>query len=186
MILADHLGGHNNKTWTDKGTLRYFYHQLGCRTMLDVGCGPGGQVNVAKIVGYKKVTGVDGDHTVNPDILHDFTKDKIIHNIKYDLCWSVEFLEHVPEEYMDNYMPLFKNCKHIVCTSSLYNNQYHYCIKEKKWWIDQFEKRGFLYDDFVYREILEVSTMNKKLTQDGINASWLERNGMYFSNKKVS
>ena len=83
-------------------------------------------------------------------------------------------------------MPLFKNCKHIVCTSSLYNNQYHYCIKEKNGGLINLKKRGFLYDDFVYREILEVSTMNKKLTQDGINASWLERNGMYFSNKKVS
>lgn len=183
MEVPKHLGGHNNRTWIDRGALRYMMHKHNCKTMIDIGCGPGGQVESAKVVGYTKALGVDGDHTVNPDLIHDFTKDRLLIEDKFDLAWSVEFLEHVPEKYIDNYMPLFKNCKHVVCSSSLYDNEHHFCVQEKSWWIDQFEKRGFAYDDNIYKEILEASTMDKKTTsKDGLTATWLERNGMYFRN----
>ena len=39
--LPDHLGGHMGITHVDKGILKYFKTK-GCKTYLDIGCGPGG------------------------------------------------------------------------------------------------------------------------------------------------
>ena len=73
MGLPPHLGGHCGTTHIDTGALRYFYDIHNCRRLLDVGCGPGGQVKAARDIGYTHCAGIDGDPAVEPDILHDFT-----------------------------------------------------------------------------------------------------------------
>ena len=47
MELEDHLGGHQGTTHIDKGTLRWAIDKLNVTSMLDVGCGPGGMVELA-------------------------------------------------------------------------------------------------------------------------------------------
>ena len=39
--LPDHLGGHLNKTHTDRGTLLYLKNKYNIKSMIDIGCGPG-------------------------------------------------------------------------------------------------------------------------------------------------
>ena len=51
MELEAHLGGHQGKTHTDEGTLRWAIDKLGVQSMLDVGCGPGGMVELANSLG---------------------------------------------------------------------------------------------------------------------------------------
>jgi len=103
--VPSHLGGHSNKTWIDSGSLQCMYDYYGVRTMIDVGCGPGGQVSEAHKIGIE-ATGFDGDYTVNPDVLIDFTKDEYETDDTWDMAWCVEFLEHVEEQYLPNYMKL--------------------------------------------------------------------------------
>jgi 2-polyprenyl-3-methyl-5-hydroxy-6-metoxy-1,4-benzoquinol methylase len=103
----EHIGGHSNKTHTDEGVLKYLKKKYNITSMIDVGCGPGGMSRIA--AKYKiKWTGVDGDPETlkhNSAIqLCDFEKD----TQATDLIWSVEFLEHVWEEFMDNYMNILK------------------------------------------------------------------------------
>jgi 2-polyprenyl-3-methyl-5-hydroxy-6-metoxy-1,4-benzoquinol methylase len=60
-MLDEHLGGHNGLTHLDEGALTWL-KQLGHTSFLDIGCGPGGMVELAEQLGFK-VLGVDGDHT---------------------------------------------------------------------------------------------------------------------------
>ena len=105
MTLEAHLGGHQGKTHIDRGALQWLVN-LGITSFIDIGCGPGGMVELAYSKGLRTI-GVDGDYTLtrfNPDyfIIHDYTKGSPQIEDTYDLAWSVEFLEHVEEQYMSN------------------------------------------------------------------------------------
>ena len=75
--------------------------------MLDVGCGPGGMVELANNLGVH-AHGLDGDYTLKryddtKFTIHDFTNGSAPILIIY-LAWSVEFVEHVYEKYIPNYV----------------------------------------------------------------------------------
>ena len=108
MELEAHLGGHQGKTHTDEGTLRWAISKLGIKSMLDIGCGPGGMVELANKMGVD-AHGLDGDYTLQrydntKFTIHDFTNGPALISNKYDLAWSVEFVEHVYEKYIPNYV----------------------------------------------------------------------------------
>ena len=122
MTLEPHLGGHQGKTHIDEGALQWLVN-LGIKSFIDIGCGPGGMVELAKNKGLRTI-GVDGDYTLtrfdpNYFVIHDYTKGSPIIHEDYDVAWSVEFLEHVEEKYMANYMDTFKCAKSAVVTLSL-------------------------------------------------------------------
>ena len=121
-MLEEHLGGHNGKTHLDEGSLNWF-KELGFKTFLDVGCGPGGMVQLAEQLGFDSY-GIDGDYTLdryNKDkfLIHDFTKGPAPLNKKFDVCWCAEFVEHVYEEYIPNYVQAMQNCKNLVMTHAV-------------------------------------------------------------------
>ena len=60
MTLEEHLGGHNGVTHLDEGALRWAISTLKIESMLDVGCGPGGMVELAEWYGLDS-HGIDGD-----------------------------------------------------------------------------------------------------------------------------
>ena len=77
MELEAHLGGHGGKTHTDEGTLRWAINALGIQSMLDIGCGTGGMVELANNLGVHD-HGLDGDYTLKryddtKFTIHDFT-----------------------------------------------------------------------------------------------------------------
>ena len=51
--LPDHLGGHLNKTHTDRATLLYLIQNFDIKSFIDVGCGPGDMVYLANDLGYR-------------------------------------------------------------------------------------------------------------------------------------
>jgi len=184
--LPKHLGGHGNKTWVDKGSLLYMKETYDVKTMVDVGCGVGDQVELAKSLGIHAI-GVDGDNTINrksPCVIHDFTlgECKKPHS-KYsyfDLGWSVEFLEHVEEKYISNYMDLFKRCKYIICTHALPDTPgiHHVNCQAKDYWINEFEKYGMRYEEEITNEVKLASTMKKKRGK----ISFMGKTGLVFKN----
>jgi hypothetical protein len=183
----DHLGGHSNKTWEDEGALKYLIEEIGLKTMIDVGCGPGGQVDTAKELGIDAI-GIDGDPSVEADVTHDFTVGPPDIDKKFDLAWSVEFLEHVAEDYMDNYFSLFEKSRYVVCTASPQEGDYHFNVKPREWWLEQFEKRGFKYRQDLLDNVLQHSTMKRKRLKHKTTRqllgtfTWLEQTGMVFEN----
>jgi hypothetical protein len=177
MTLPEHLGGHLNKTHIDEGTLDFIIKIYNIKSFLDVGCGPGGMVELAHQKGLNAL-GVDGDYTItrfDPDkfIIHDYTTGPLILENNYDLCWSCEFVEHVEEQYIDNYMQTIKNSTIVIITHAPpgHNGHHHVNCQYADYWINVFSKYGFDYDNEMTKTIGKISTMKK---------SFLQKNGLFF------
>jgi SAM-dependent methyltransferase len=180
--LPGHLGGHENETHIDEGALDYLINRFGVKSYLDVGCGPGGMVELAHSKGLKSL-GIDGDFTLTrPDssryVLHDFTVGPAPVEGLWDLGWSCEFLEHVSEQYMDNYMDAFMKCKRIVVTHAFPGQGGHHHVNEQdpNYWFQQFGKRGFLLDMVTTDRIRTASTMAER---------YIRVSGMVFLNSNL-
>jgi len=153
-MLEAHLGGHQNKTHLDHGALDWLIKTTNAKTFLDIGCGPGGMVELAKSKGLL-VKGIDGDHTLKrlnetDYTLHDFSKGPHIPDFEYDIGWSVEFVEHVEEKYIPNYMPCFQSCNTVVITYAPpgWEGHHHVNLKDEDYWIQTFATNGLKHNAF--------------------------------------
>jgi hypothetical protein len=175
-MATSHLGGHGNKTNVDQPVFDHIVDKFNVKRMIDVGCGPGGMRELAQ---EKNVYwyGVDGDDTViettENTLLHDFTIGKPNILSKFDLAWSVEFLEHVYEEYMPNYMQVFQCAKYVCCTAAPPGKKGHHHVncKDLDYWIDAFNQYGFTYDEEYTKHLHSITNMRKK---------FFKRSGMFF------
>lgn len=170
--LAGHLGGHENETHIDDGALEFMIKKFGVKSYLDVGCGPGGMVELAITKGLTAL-GVDGDFTLErktPNFLiHDYsTGPAPLGDQTFDMAWSCEFLEHVDEKYIDNFMDSFKHCKRIVCTHAVPGQGGHHHVNEQPadYWLNTFAQRGFLFDMIASNELRHASTMVQKYIRE--------------------
>lgn len=179
LNLPPHLGGHGNETHIDEGALQYLIDTFSIKSAVDVGCGPGGMVELMMQKGID-VVGVDGDNiverpeSIKPNIIiHDYTTGPL--EIKKDLAWSVEFVEHVEKKFMPNFLTTFKGCKYVAMTHALPNQPgYHHvnCMHEF-YWFGVMEAIGF--------ELLvnETNTMREKST---MTQGYIHRQGFVFRN----
>ena len=172
------VGGHMNKTHIDEGALQYLKDTFNIRTVLDIGCGPGGMSDVCKKLDIEW-TGIDGDKEVlkfNKNIIIHNYQHKLVLNKVFDLAWSVEFVEHIPECYIDNFIDTFKLCKYVLLTAypTKSTNKYHVNEQPPKYWIDIFNKNGFFHNLVTLTEIKKHSTMTKP---------FMRNNGLFFINK---
>jgi len=185
MSLPEHLGGHKERTHVDEGSLKHVMKMLKVKTMLDIGCGPAGQVALAKELGIEAY-GIDGDYEVErPNeisshiIIHDYEKGPSDFNKEVDLIWSVEFVEHVWEKYQDNYMKDFQKGKFVIMTYAPPGKAGHHHVNcnTEEYWKDVFKKYGFQYDANMTRQIREISTMGtrKNIAKPGKPDKWKKR-----------
>lgn len=176
MNVPNHLGGHCNVTHVDVGALRFF-KGLGCKSFLDVGCGPGGQVVAAEKEGYDDVLGVDGDWSLlGPKhlVVFDLTKSYLALPTHFDLVWCVEVAEHIAPQYEQNLLiTLARSCsRFLVITASMDKGPpKHVNCKPKEYWAQKLKELGMTKDDEVYAELLKASTMQRE---------FLRKNGMVF------
>ena len=164
-----HLGGHAGITHIDPGVLRYFITNHSVKSMLDVGCGPGGQVFEAKKLGLE-AHGIDGDYTLdrgkdkNFFTLHDYTKGPSNLLKKVDLVWSVEFLEHVQEQFIPHFLPDLKSGKFLVVTFARPHEtggHHHVNCNTQEYWIEKIQDDFFKFDETLTNEVKKVSTMTR-------------------------
>ena len=186
--LPKHLGGHGNVTHVDDGALSFIKDKFDIKSMLDIGCGPGGMCAVAANNDIKW-TGIDGDWTLveywNKTFEHedygkvvcfDFTQHDKAHNISlarklggFDLAWSVEFLEHVEEKHIPEFMRFFSLCEYVVATHAQPDGSPgHHHVNEQwpDYWIEQFGKYGFEHDADISEQIKQHSTMRREFMKD--------------------
>jgi SAM-dependent methyltransferase len=184
MILPEHLGGHKGRTHLDHGVLEFMIKKYNIKTMLDIGCGPGGLVQLARELGINSY-GIDGDFTLDRVgdyfYIHDYSIDKSAVDLDVDFAWSCEFVEHVNEEYIPNYMADFQKAKYVVMTFSEKGGHHHVNIKPANYWIEVFESYGFKYDDIITAEVRDASTMNT--TGKFTNKQYVKTNGLFFYRK---
>lgn len=169
--IPDHLGGSCKRSHFDAVTLKYLRDTYDIKSMLDVGCGAGAMVMTARELGVAAV-GVDGDMNCMPDILIDFTKPyepPISGWPKYDLIWSMEFLEHVGAEFIPNYMPLFQLGSYAFVTYAPPGKKGHHHVncQPQAYWLNVFDKYGFEFMAAETRNIRETSVLSTALIPSG-------------------
>lgn len=183
--MNNYLGGHTNKSNIEIGSLNYILKNFKIKNLIDIGCGPGDMKSVIDKFNIE-YTGIEGDKTcienkpyiINHDFRNYYESEKI-----YDLGYSVEFLEHVEEEYCNNYMALFKNCKYILITAAppKWPGHHHVNCKNHEYWIRLFNKYGFVFDPFNTFQIRNHSTMN---LNRGNNKKFIKHRALFFINSK--
>lgn len=180
MKLPEHLGGSEGETHIDEGALKFIIGATGASSMLDVGCGPGGMVHYAHTQGML-AWGVDGDTTLErrvPVHIHDFTTGPVALKRKFDLCWCVEFVEHVEEKYMDNYIQAFQACKFLMMTHAYPGQGGHHHVNEQDtpYWIDKLTQAGFIFEREMTAHIRHASTMKQR---------YVRQHGLFFRNGRI-
>lgn len=182
MMKPEHLGGGEMRCHDDMGSLKYMKEHYGVKSMLDIGCGRGCQVAGAIKLGMEAM-GVDGDiwdaakfWEDTPIIAHDYTQGPLILDTRFDLVWTVEFLEHVDEKYIPNYMPSIQLGKYVICTHALPGKPGHHHVncQPQSYWVDVFRDYGFTFDEELTQTIRKESTMKKYFMRD---------NGLVFINE---
>ena len=178
--IPEHLGGHLDKTHMDRGTFMYLKDKYDIESFIDIGCGTGGMVNYALGRGCRSI-GIDGDYSVDkegPVMIYDFTKGPVDVPMSFDLGWSVEFVEHIEEEYMDNWMAIFQKCKYAVITYAPpgWPGHHHVNCQDQDYWVEKFNKYGLTFDEEETSNVRENSNMRKPFMQS---------RGLFFKNNAI-
>jgi hypothetical protein len=158
-----HLGGHINKNNLEYDSIEYLKNKFNIESMLDIGCGPGDMKISCDNLGIK-YNGLEGDDNCKKDYIKiiDFSKEKYNEDKIYDLGYSTEFLEHVEEKYIENYINAFINCKYLLITAAppSWPGHHHVNCKNHKYWLKVFNKYDFILDPFNTLKVRELSSMN--------------------------
>lgn len=133
-------------------------HRYKISSVIDVGCGAGKSLDWFKEHGCYAI-GVDG---LPPDDVriaeHDYTLGPWPHGphrpVQVDLIWCCEFVEHVREEFIDNFLVTFKCARIVMMTHGLFwqDGHHHVNLKPSGYWIDRVRAAGF---KFLARDTVE-------------------------------
>lgn len=176
-----HLGGCNihgdpgsecPKMW------KYIIEKYKIKSVLDVGCGFGFHLKYFKDILGLEIYGVEGSEKVknlsffpNDIISHDYSHGFSSISKDIDLVWSVEFVEHVNSQYVDNFMNDISKGKYAIITHAMPGQPGHHHVncQNLEYWIDVFSRYEFLYDEQETKYI-------KKLALEDYNdyMNWLE------------
>jgi len=181
------LGGHNNRNNLEFGSIKYLQNKFNIKSIIDIGCGPGDMKKNCEQLNIKYL-GIEGDKNIIKDKNyireHDF-KYPYLGEEEYDFGYSTEFLEHVEEQYMDNYMKVFQNCKYVLITAAppMWPGHHHINCQDHKYWLQKFNKYGFILDCYNTLQIRNKSTMNKNR---GNHKKFIQHRGLFFINTKYN
>lgn len=125
------------------------------KSMIDVGCGDGRTMAYFSSLGCA-ACGVEGVPQDDIRIAeHDFEKGPYIPTIgfsgvpmQFDLAWSAEFVEHVEERYVPNFMATFKLARFVMITHAEPGQPgwHHVNCQSADYWKGVFSAHGFEFD----------------------------------------
>lgn len=150
-LLPPHLGGHFGNVNKDPAVLRYLVERYDIRSMLDVGCGPGGMLDEAVALGVIAI-GIDGDPFVCEQdrriVCHDFTQGPWA-AAPYGLIWCTEFVEHVEEVYLGNVLTTFSTGRVLYLTAAPpgFPGHHHVNCQPESYWINLLAQRDWTKDE---------------------------------------
>lgn len=180
--LPSHLGGSMGVCHVDLGVLE-FALSLGVDSLLDIGCGLGGMVEMGMSLGLNSF-GIDGDYSIvrnpilsNNILIHDYTvgNSGLLNN--FGMVWSCEFLEHVDEIYIPHYMKDFQLGKYIFITHAPVGKVGHHHVncQNSDYWIKIFNDYGFELSYGLTLKARSCSSMTREFFRE---------NGLVFINKE--
>lgn len=137
------------------------------KTFLDIGCGAGHSLKYFLEKGIDGI-GIEGwieaikRSKVSGNIVqHDYTLGEYEPKSNFDLSWCCEFVEHVEEKYIHNFMKTFSKCNVAAITHAVPGQPgyHHVNCQNAQYWIDIFEKYNFHYNE-------ELSLSLRRLLRD--------------------
>ena len=158
-VIPSHLDGcvlEGDPSSYDVGVFNHILGNNDPQSIIDVGCGSGQPLSYFDNQNIE-LTGIDGSPIALfhakikfPNISfynHDFTKGTLNTERYFDIGLSIEFLEHVKEEYQENYMNLFKRCKKCYVTFAPPGmpGYHHVNCRTEEYWIEVFASHGFKF-----------------------------------------
>lgn len=142
-----------------KEVLPFIIEKFKPTSLLDVGCGIGTWLTVAKDLGVKNVVGVDGSYT-NKELLKINASEFIERDLRepffldrrFDLAICLEVAEHLPESKAEILVNTL--CKHsdtILFSAAIpeQGGQFHLNEQWPEYWIRHFDKKGFAVHDLL-------------------------------------
>jgi len=188
MSNDPHLGGCviDNRRNGDGGTWASqlwdkLIEMIGPKTVLDIGCGAG--YSLKYFIKEKGLIGVGVEgyedaikqSPVSSNIIkHDYTTGLLKLDRDFDFAWCCEFVEHVEEQYVDNFMKNFQQCKYVGMTHGVPGQPgfHHVNCQPAQYWIDMFKQYDFEYledDTMILRRTL-LKDKNGSFASD----NWIE------------
>lgn len=154
-----HVGGCN--IYGDPATecpkmWKYLVDSLNIKSVIDVGCGFGFHTKYFKEILGCEVLGIEGSEKVvelsllpSDIIWHDYTAGPYVPNKIYDLCWTIEFVEHVEHTFVQNFVDTFKKCRYLAMTHGLPGQAgyHHVNCQPPEYWINILQNNGFVVDN---------------------------------------
>jgi 2-polyprenyl-3-methyl-5-hydroxy-6-metoxy-1,4-benzoquinol methylase len=193
MLLDGHLGGCmlecDPATWTPL-LWDSLIHHFSVESVVDVGCGVGFSTEYfSKKV--SKVLGIEGSEEAiklskikNLILKHDYEKSNLKLESKYDLVWCCEFVEHVEEKYMQNFIDTFKSAKIVAMTYATPGQGGHHHVNEQHedYWlrIMQNNKFEFLRDET--EKFRKLAFKDGELHNSKYNDNHFAHRGLIFLN----
>ena len=142
-------------------------------SMIDVGCGEGHAINFFEELGCR-VLGVDG--VVQPMSRekfwqHDYTRYPLPepigttlhpHMDPVDLVWSCEFVEHVEERYVPNFLETFRLAPIVLMTHAEpgQDGWHHVNCRTADYWKGVLAAIGFSFDEQLTSVTRELAAIN--------------------------
>jgi hypothetical protein len=133
---------------------------IGFRSMIDVGCGVGTWLSVAREMGIQDSLGVEGPWLARESIVdesieihrHDLSKELTL-NRTFDLAISLEVAEHLPEESAADFVLSLCNAAPVVFFGAAMPGQTggvgHINMQWQNWWSEKFALHDYRAFDFV-------------------------------------
>jgi SAM-dependent methyltransferase len=157
----------------------HLIHQYGIQSVLDVGAGAGWSTKwfVEKglytlgIEGWKEA--LDKSRCRSNVVEHDYTQGSFVPACRFDLGWCAEFVEHVEERFIPNFMASLQSCKYVCLTHSEPGQFgfHHVNCQSTDYWINKMQEYGFDHDQ---RETLHLRSTDTQ------KALWGRRSLTFF------
>lgn len=143
--------------------LPILFEHIQPKSVADVGCGLGTWLKVLQNMGVNEVLGIDGNYIDQSNLqidaedflLHDLTKP-LIYSRKFDLAICLEVAEHLPEEASKIIVNTLTNLSETILFSAALprqGGQNHINEQPFSYWVERFNKRGYLVKDVFRNEI---------------------------------
>lgn len=155
--MSEHLGGAYPQG--DSNTIMvdvwgYLLVKYEIKSVLDIGAGFGHALKWFSDHGLCQVSGIEGwDEAIQGNLVkgsivkHDFTAGPAPLAQPFDMVWSAEFVEHVEEKFIPNFMPAFRLGRY-ACITHAEPGQAgfnHVNCQTSSYWVKVFRKYGFTH-----------------------------------------
>lgn len=172
-----HLGGWwaAKVPWGDPGTWgpeiwNKIIKDFNIESVADIGCGLGAACSYFAKKGLYVVGVEGGRNAVNNNmfeghiVLNDYTLSSAFEDEEFDLVWCCEFVQHVEEKFVDNFLKDFQHAKFIAMTFEGTESPHHRVnVKPASYWIEKLSSIGFKLNEDYTNNLRKIAmTMNQQ------------------------